>query len=261
MEPFALIVPAAGQSTRFGDPTRKKIFHDLDSRAVWLRSIEPFVNRSDVVQIILAIAPDDREMFDRRYGANAAFLNLTIVAGGDDRVDSVASALEAVRPEPRWIAVHDAARPCVSDALIEAVFTAAKEHGAALPGTPVTDTLKRLDNARAIVETVPRAGLVAVQTPQAFRRDVFERAYALRAGKKGVTDDAQLLEAAGVRCHVVDGDPANLKITNAIDLKIAAAILKHRQSSQKAGSIHPFADEQSQVDADLGPKRRFEDLF
>jgi 2-C-methyl-D-erythritol 4-phosphate cytidylyltransferase len=261
MDPFAVIVPAAGQSTRFGDSARKKIFHDLDGRAVWLRSIEPFVNRDDVIQIILAIAPSDREMFDRRYGANAAFLNLTLVAGGASRTESVASALAAVRPEARYIAVHDAARPCVSAKLIDAVFAAALSYGAALPGLEVTDTLKRIDSSRAIVETIPRAGLVAVQTPQAFRRNLIERAYAKRGRGAGATDDAQLVEAAGTPCHVVEGDPANIKITHAIDLKIAAAILRQRQAGEKPASLHPFTAEQPPGDADLGTKRRFEDLL
>ena len=79
---FAVILPAAGKSSRFGDPKQKKIYSELDGRAVWLRAVEPFVNRDDVSQIIMAIAPEDREMFDRRYRASVAFMNIKVIDGG-----------------------------------------------------------------------------------------------------------------------------------------------------------------------------------
>ena len=126
MEKFAVILPAAGRSTRFGDPKQKKIYAELDGRAVWLRAVEPFVNRDDVAQIIMAIAGEDRELFERRYRPSVAFMNITIVEGGDERSDTVARALEVVHETCDYVAVHDAARPCLSAALIEAVFAAAK---------------------------------------------------------------------------------------------------------------------------------------
>ena len=246
MGPFAVILPAAGKSSRFGDPSRKKIFADLDGRAVWLRAAEPFVARDDVAQTIIAVAADDRELFERRYRPSVAFLNITVVEGGAERHDTIARALDAVDPACEFVAVHDAARPCVSTELIDAVFAAAREHGAAIPGTPVADTLKRVDPAtRQIVETVPRAGLVAVQTPQAFRRDLLVRAYAARSGLTHVTDDAQLVEALGHPVHVVDGSPFNLKITTAADLKVAAAYLQLMPRPERDRPAHPFADERA----------------
>lgn len=261
MEPFAVIVPAAGRSTRFGDATQKKIYREIDGRSVWLRAIEPFLGRDDVIQIIVAIAADDREMFERRYRANVAFLGLTIIDGGAERVDTVAAGLEVVRSEAAYVAIHDAARPCVTPALIDAVFQAARTHGAALPGLPVTDTIKRLDPERRIVETVARQNLVAVQTPQAFRRDLLERAYAERSRLGGVTDDAMLVEGVGGACHVVEGSPENLKITTAIDLKLAAAILADQARRQGPVSRHPFAEESARPELEGGKKRRFEDFF
>ncbi len=224
---FAVIQPAAGRSSRFGDAKQKKIYADLDGRAVWLRAVEPFVARDDVKQIIVAIAADDREMFERRYRPNVAFFNITVIEGGAERYDTIAKALEVVHPECEFVAVHDAARPCVSAELIEAVFAAAREFGAVIPGLAVADTLKRVDpESRQVVETVSRAGLVAVQTPQAFRLDLLIRAYANRSQVANVTDDAQLVEAIGHACRVVDGSPFNLKITQAADLKVAAAFLQ-----------------------------------
>ena len=82
MGQFAVILPAAGRSTRFGDPKQKKIYADLEGRAVWLRALDPFLTHGEVEQIIVAIAPEDREMFDRRYHDQAAFLNLDVIDGG-----------------------------------------------------------------------------------------------------------------------------------------------------------------------------------
>ncbi len=101
MPRFAVILPAAGRSTRFGDPKQKKIYADLDGRAVWLRAVEPFVNRDDVGQILLAIAPEDRELFERRYRPNVAFLNIQVLEGGAERADSIANALERGGPVVR----------------------------------------------------------------------------------------------------------------------------------------------------------------
>jgi 2-C-methyl-D-erythritol 4-phosphate cytidylyltransferase len=244
MGSFAVILPAAGKSSRFGDSKQKKIYADLDGRAVWLRAVEPFVTRDDVAQTIVAIAAEDRELFERRYRPSVAFLNITVIEGGAERYETIAKALDLVDPSCEFVAVHDAARPCLTPDLVESVFAAARLHGAAIPGLPVADTLKRVDpGSRQIVETVPRAGLYAVQTPQAFRRDLLVRAYAHRANVPGITDDAQLVEALGHPIHVVDGSPFNLKITAAADLRLASALLQAMLKPKRDGPAHPFADE------------------
>src|SRR3954451_8608788 len=107
MASFAVILPAAGRSSRFRDK-EKKPFVNLDGRAVWLRSVEQFVARSDVIQCLIVVSADDEEMFRRRYGANLAFMNVQIVKGGAERFESVANALALVRPEVEYVAVHDA---------------------------------------------------------------------------------------------------------------------------------------------------------
>lgn len=241
MTDFAVILPAAGRSTRFADPRTRKIFADLDGRAVWLRAIEPFVGRGDVRQLIVAIHPDDRPQFEGRYASQVAAWNLVLVDGGDERADSVERALAAVDPACGHVAVHDAARPCTSPELIEAVFAAARLHGAAVPGLDVTDTLKRVDAHGRLAETVPRAGLVAVQTPQAFRRDWLVEAYARRDRSRPATDDAQLVEALGRACHRVQGSAFNLKITRAEDLLVAAAFLRVLEAGRDHRDTRPFA--------------------
>jgi 2-C-methyl-D-erythritol 4-phosphate cytidylyltransferase len=260
MGTFAVILPAAGRSTRFGDPKQKKIYADLDGRAVWLRAVEPFLIRDDVTQVVLAIAPEDREMFERRYRANVAFLNIQVIDGGSERYETVARALDVVDPACEFVAVHDAARPCLVPELIDAVFDAARQHGAALPGVPISDTLKRVGDDQKAVETVSRAGLVAVQTPQAFGRELLIQAYANRDRVGGtVTDDAQLVEALGHACVVVDGSPFNLKITTQGDLRLASAILQAMPKPRAETAGHPFADEQTMWDST--PKLRPRDLF
>jgi 2-C-methyl-D-erythritol 4-phosphate cytidylyltransferase len=250
MGPFAVILPAAGRSSRFGDPKQKKIYAELDGRAVWLRAVEPFIHRDDVAQTILVIAPEDRELFERRFRPSVAFLNIRVVEGGAERSDSVARALEVLDPACAFVAVHDAARPCL---------TPERAHGAALPGLPVADTLKRVDPDGQTVETVPRAGLVAVQTPQAFRRDLLVRAYAERDRLAGpVTDDAQLVEALGQPCQIVEGSPLNLKITTRADLLLAAAILRALPQPKREGPAHPFADEQAMWGHAPKPRDLFE---
>jgi 2-C-methyl-D-erythritol 4-phosphate cytidylyltransferase len=240
----AVILPAAGRSSRFRDK-EKKPFATLDGRAVWLRSAELFVTRSDVVQCLIVVAKDDQEVFKRRYGANLAFMNVQIVDGGAERFDSVANALAQVKPEADFVAIHDAVRPCVTDTQIDAVFTEAVKTGAALLAVPVADTIKQVDVQHQVKATVARTGLWLAQTPQVFRRDWLVGAYASR-GKLGkdITDDAQLIEAAGHPVHVVEGSTSNLKITTKNDLSLAEAILKSRPKPKASGPIHPFAEEE-----------------
>lgn len=257
---FAVILPAAGRSTRFGDPKQKKIYAELEGRAVWLRAAEPFVNRDDVSQIIVVIAPEDRELFERRFEAKVAFMNIRVVDGGAERSDSVAKALEVVDESCEFVAIHDAARPCLTAELINAVFDAAITHGAALLAIPVADTIKRVGVERFTTDTVERAGLYLAQTPQVFRREWLLKAYANRAriGPK-VTDDTQLIEAVGYQCAVVEGSPLNIKITSQSDLRLASAVLHALPKPKREGPAHPFADEQAMW-GNL-PKRRPSDLF
>jgi 2-C-methyl-D-erythritol 4-phosphate cytidylyltransferase len=244
MAQFAVILPAAGSSSRFKDK-EKKPFATLDGRAVWLRAAELFITRKDVCQCLVVVAPADEEVFKRRYGANLAFMNVEIAPGGAERFESVANALARVKPEADFVAVHDAVRPCLTSALVDAVFATAARTGAALLAVPVADTVKQVDAQRQVTGTLPRQGLWLAQTPQVFRRDWLAEAYAGR-GKLGkdVTDDAQLVEAAGHPVTVVEGSSANIKITTKADLHLAEAILKSQPKPKPAGPVHPFAEEE-----------------
>src|SRR5262245_44661520 len=144
MAKFAVILPAAGKSSRFRDK-EKKPFALLDGRAVWLRCAELFVTRDDICQTLLVVAPEDMELFRRRFTANIAFMDIKIVEGGAERFESVANALNLVKPEADFVAIHDAVRPCLTEELINKVFAGAEKTNAALLAVPVNDTLKQVD--------------------------------------------------------------------------------------------------------------------
>jgi 2-C-methyl-D-erythritol 4-phosphate cytidylyltransferase len=228
MPRFAVILPAAGQSTRLG-AAEKKPFLNLAGRAVWLRAADPFAARADVEQLLVVVAPDDLDTFRQRFAPDIAALNVNVVAGGSARFESVANALRELRADVDFVAVHDAARPCVTPAFIDAVFARAAETGAALLAIPVADTIKRGDVAGRVTGTVDRDGLWLAQTPQVFRRDWLTEAYARRESLgPSITDDARLVEAAGHAVYLVTGSATNLKITTPADLDIAAGILGSR---------------------------------
>ena len=243
MPTFAVILPAAGKSTRFGG-REKKPYANLDGTAVWLKTAALFCNRPDVAQMILVIAPEDRELVQRRYAANLMFMGVSLVDGGKERFESVANALSQLKAEVDHVAIHDAVRPCTPNAVIDGVFNAAVKHGGALPSLAVSDTLKRADKQMRVVETVSRDGLWQAQTPQAFRKDLLLDAYAKRGSLTvPITDDAQLFEAAGHPVQLVPGSSFNIKITTHDDIKIASAMLKIREADEKPKASHPFEDE------------------
>ncbi len=242
MPSFAVILPAAGKSSRFRDPHYKKPFVPLDNRPVWLHAAEKFTNRSDVQQTLLVISPEDREAFQSKIGANAALLGIEIVDGGAERTDSVANALARVRADIDFVAIHDAARPCIAEEWIDSVFAAAVKSGAAILAAQINGTLKRVAADKTIAETVSRENLWEAQTPQVFRRQLLIDAYARRGGPPA-TDDAQMVERLGHKVTVVSGSPMNLKITTKDDLRLAAAILKALPKPKLLGPAHPFADD------------------
>src|SRR5688572_5158792 len=182
MAKFACILPAAGKSSRFHDKNYKKPFAPLANRAVWLYSAEKFLHRDDVKQLIVVISPEDREYFDFKFSSNVTILGIDVVEGGAERADSVERALARVKPDCDYVAIHDAARPCLADVWIDRVFEQAEKTGAAILAIPISGTIKRSKDGRTIQESVPREGLWEAQTPQVFRRDLLLEAYAKRGG-------------------------------------------------------------------------------
>ncbi|KUI35360.1 2-C-methyl-D-erythritol 4-phosphate cytidylyltransferase [Mycobacterium sp. IS-1496] len=216
------VVPAAGSGQRLaaGAP---KAFVNLAGRPMLERAITGLRDSGVVDSIVVAVPPSRTDEAKLVFGGEAV-----IVAGGADRTESVSIALAAVG-DADYVLVHDAARALTPPSLVVRVVRALESgHSAVVPALPVADTIKAVDANGAVLGTPERAGLRAVQTPQGFRIDVLRRAYA-RAGDGGFTDDASMVEQAGVQVQVVDGDPLAFKITTPLDLVLAEAILAGRQ--------------------------------
>jgi 2-C-methyl-D-erythritol 4-phosphate cytidylyltransferase len=245
MPKVAVVIVAAGKGERFNGGKENKVFAKIDGRPLFLRSVEQFVNRDDVCQTILVISPGDEEEVKSKYGPNLGFLGVQRATGGATRADSVASGLAAVREDADLIAIHDAARPCVSTEMIDRVFAEAAKTGAAILASPLRGTIKRASGANVIDETIPRENLWEAQTPQVFKPSVILDAYNKR-GDLGQepTDDAQLVEATGHPVALVPSDFSNLKITVREDLQLATAILKARPKPKPKGPLTPFEEAQ-----------------
>jgi 2-C-methyl-D-erythritol 4-phosphate cytidylyltransferase len=254
----AVIIPAAGQGTRFGPSS--KLDQDLGGRPLLLRVVELFTKREEVQSIVVGGPPDSLDEFKAKYGASLAFHGATIVAGGRlGRWETVRNALAAVPEACTHIAVHDAARPATGKELLDRLFEAGRTLDAVICAVSMTATVKRVAEetidvadhhddamadailgdtgrpslaARLVTETVDRDGLVEVQTPQLFRADLLRRAYD-RDDLAETTDDASLIERLGERVHVVEGDVRNLKVTTPADLKLVRSLLGVKPPSDR----------------------------
>ncbi len=238
MAKYCVIIAAAGKSERFGKESKTMV--KLDGRPVFLRSIELFTRRDEVIEILLAVAPSDHETIKTKFGANLGFMGVKLIEGGDQRWETVANALEKVTDEADYVAVHDAARPCTSAAQIDAVLTEAVKSGAAILAAPIVGTIKRVSDQRIVDQTIDRASLFEAQTPQVFRKNVLISAYAaVSTDSAAPTDDAQIVEQSGHPVSIVPSDASNLKITTKGDLTLATAILKSRpqRKVQKFGAF------------------------
>ena len=183
---------------------------------------------ADVGDHLTVVAPESRWEAVQRIAAVAARWEIAVCEGGDRRQDSVRAGLE-VTPDCEMVVVHDAARPGLTAQLLRDVVEAARRCGAATAAVPIVDSVKRVDDEGMVVETVPRAGLWAVQTPQAFAAGTLREAHR-RAVTDGVAadDDAALVERLGQRVQVVEGDRRNLKVTYDEDLAAFEAGLARR---------------------------------
>ena len=240
----AAIICAAGASSRFGGK-RKKAFVDVGGRAVFIRSVEIFAGRDDVKQILLAIAPEDEELVNVKWGANLKFFNVKICFGGKERFETVNNALALVRGDIDLVAVHDAARCCVTEKWIDDCIAAAAKTGAAILACPVSATIKQVRDG-TIIRTVDRTGLYEAQTPQIFEISLLKKAQENidNLDKSKISDDSQLVEAIGHPVAIVETDCSNIKITRQSDVAIAEAILKNRPAPKKEGYIGPFNEAQ-----------------
>ena len=228
-----VVIPAAGSGLRMGFPVPKQ-FLDLRGIPVLVRSVQCFLKAENIHTIVVAL-PDERVETTRRllntFLSQNQLDRLVLVAGGTTRQLSVLAGLAALPPETEIVLVHDGARPFVSPDIIQRCLDEAVRSGAAVAAVPVRDTIKQVDKAGVIQQTVDRTDLWQAQTPQAVRLDLLRKAYAI-ADSKGFqgTDEASLLENAGYAVSIVQGSEYNIKITGQDDLKIAGKLLEETNS-------------------------------
>lgn len=217
----AVLVPAAGSGRRLGGA--RKQFRELGGKPVLVQTLFVFERHPLVHHIIVAtpteaVRPLRQEL--RRVGVTKL---RSVVAGGETRQESVLAALEAVPEDVDVILVHDAVRPFVRLSLVADVIAAAREHGAAAPAIPVTDTLRRVEDGFFDV-TVARERLFRMQTPQAFRRDwLYEAHGRAREDEVDATDDVELVRRLGLQVALVTGSEDNTKITTPDDWERATS--------------------------------------
>jgi 2-C-methyl-D-erythritol 4-phosphate cytidylyltransferase len=230
-----MIVVAAGRGSRMGSEIKKQ-YLPLAGAPVLVRTLQTLTACPLVDRVVLVVSPEDVEHVHDMVGEHGIEKIGAIVGGGRERQDSVWQGLRALLPNCTHVAVHDAARPLVSQDEIIAVIEAARDGGAATLGVPVKDTIKRVAEG-LVSETLERASLWAVHTPQAFRRDWLEEAHnrSMQAGGHG-TDDASLVEWAGYPVQMVRGCYENLKITTPEDLLVAETLFQERLRKEQTHS-------------------------
>jgi 2-C-methyl-D-erythritol 4-phosphate cytidylyltransferase len=230
--PVALVVPAAGRGTRLG-PGAPKALRDLAGTPLLVHALRSLLAAPSVRDVVVSAPADEVAAVDALCRAVAGD-RLRVVAGGDDRRDSVRRALAVLAPDVDVVLVSDAARPFVPVALTEAVVDAVRLGApAVVPGLRLADTVKQVDAAGHVVATLPREHLRAVQTPQGFRRAVLEQAHACAGAV--VTDDAGLVEALGLPVLVIDGAPEAFKVTHPEDLARAEHLLAQLEAARQHG--------------------------
>ncbi|NJD24336.1 MAG: 2-C-methyl-D-erythritol 4-phosphate cytidylyltransferase [Betaproteobacteria bacterium] len=222
------IVPAAGSGARFG-AGRPKQYLDLLGRPLLFHTLAALAACSAIERVWVVLAPDDAEWATYDWSELGHKVE-TLRCGGATRADSVRNGLQAaamVAADDDWVLVHDAARPCLSQAMLAALTAElADDPVGGILAVPVADTLKRADDVRRVAATEPRDGLWQAQTPQMFRYGLLRGALEQH---REVTDEAGAIEAAGYRPRLVAGDATNLKVTYPADLALAAMILRGRR--------------------------------
>jgi 2-C-methyl-D-erythritol 4-phosphate cytidylyltransferase len=223
------IIPAGGSGRRMGGDVAKQYLL-LAGVPIVVHTLRAFQASPLIDEILLAVPQGDVESVRLDLVGPYALSRVSqVLAGGDQRQDSIRNALAHVRQDHEIVVIHDGVRPFVTGEVIERAVAAAREFGAATVGVTIRDTVKAVDGSGEVIRTVPREGLWLTQTPQAFRREVILEAYE-RAGAEGFygTDDASLVERAGMRVRMVQGDGNNIKVTTPADLDRGEMILGFR---------------------------------
>lgn len=242
MNRTAAIIVAAGKGTRFGGHVRKQ-YIEIAGKPLLYHTLMPFCTSPEIEHILVVGPPGENAQTKQMIRSWSLPRSVQVVDGGEQRHDSVMNGLAALPADYKWLLIHDGVRPFVSHEMIHRVLEAAKACGSAIVAVTPRDTIKsRQDNF--IAATLDRNALLAVQTPQAFRRDIIARAYQTALEQNSFsTDDAALVEQMGSPVAVVAGDYRNIKITAPVDLLLAQALMKE-ESVMRIGhgyDVHAFS--------------------
>jgi 2-C-methyl-D-erythritol 4-phosphate cytidylyltransferase len=222
------VIPAAGQARRFGKGD--KTFTVLAGRPLLEWTLTALIDSGALSQIVIVVSElNHAPVVDLITGLRAS-IPISTVPGGALRMDSVAAGVRSLGEDCELVLIHDAARPLVSIDLIRSSIDRASELGAVIPAVGVTDTIKRVQND-AVTETLDRSELVAVQTPQVFRREWLLASYTAFEQQAEATDEAAILEHAGYPVHVIHGEQSNIKVTGPADAEYAEFLLCRRESA------------------------------
>lgn len=220
------IIAAAGAGLRMQNNTRKQYLY-LAGMPVLVRSVKLFLDCNQVGPVVVVIPPGEEKTVRLLLQPYLVLSDVDFVPGGETRQQSVANGLKALAGSVDLVCIHDAARPLASPDLLERLLETAAVQGSAVPVIPVSDTVKEIDETGLVMATLAREYLRLVQTPQVFRRELLVKAHQVfNAVLAGATDDAALVETLGRPVQTIEGEFTNLKITTALDLKLAEEILK-----------------------------------
>lgn len=220
------IIVAAGQGKRMGGQTRKQ-FLMLEGKEIIAHTIERFEKFYEIKEIILVTGKDDIECVEAMVKSHGWKKIAAVVSGGKERQDSVKCGLQALSENTEIVLIHDGVRPFVTEDMINRSIAAAQKYDGCVLGVPAKDTMKICDENGMVMETPDRSTLWYIQTPQAFRRDLIEKAYK-KAEQEGFlgTDDASVAEFYGAQIKVIQGSYQNIKITTKEDLLVGACFLE-----------------------------------
>lgn len=236
-----VIIPAAGLGTRMAPAGKKaasKQFLEINGTPIVFHTLRVFARNPQISQIVVALRKNEMDRFTRQLEREKIAAKVQMVEGGEHRQQSVGNALASIQAAPGDVVlVHDAVRPFVDDEIISSVIQETEKHGAAIAGLPAVDTIKQVERAAEgaiITSTIPRERVVQAQTPQGFRYELIQRAFAGAAADGFIgTDEASLVERLGESVWVVMGSPRNIKITTPADLELAEFLMAQSRGSTK----------------------------
>ena len=221
MQKFAVIV-AGGKGVRMGNDTPKQ-FLLIRNKPILMHTLEAFHRYNPDITLVLVISEHEQARWQDLCQQYSFFLEHKVVAGGINRSDSVRQGLDAIQSENGLVAIHDGVRPLVSTEIIAKSFAESEKQGNAVVSVPLKDSIRFDDGIEN--KALDRSQYRLIQTPQTFLLPLIREAYQ-KIGQLSLTDDASVLESAGHRIHLIDGDYRNIKITTQEDMLIAEALWK-----------------------------------